>query len=152
MFKSIRLEDIYYPVRYQGSFESSDAMLNRIWETGVYTSHLCMQDDIWDAPKRDRGRWMGDTDVSGRVIDAVFADRFLIEDTLTRLIGPLPIQNHVNGIPGYSSYWFTELEHYYPRTAAAKNSSPPCTTTSLATAPVHGQGLRRAEQLHQPHP
>jgi hypothetical protein len=75
-----------------------------------------MQDDIWDAPKRDRGRWMGDTDVSGRVIDDIFADQFLIEDTLTRLIGPLPIKEHVNGIPGYSSYWFTELEHYYLHT------------------------------------
>jgi hypothetical protein len=115
-FKTIRLEDIYYPVHYQGSFESSDPLLNRIWETGAYTSHLCMQDDIWDAPKRDRGRWMGDTDVSGRVIDDVFADQFLIEDTLTRLIGPLPIKEHVNGIPGYSSYWFTELEHYYLHT------------------------------------
>ena len=115
-FRAIHLEDVYYPVRYQGSFESSDPLLNRIWETGAYTSHLCMQDDIWDAPKRDRGRWMGDTDVSGRVIDDVFADQFLIEDTLTRLIGPLPIDQHVNGIPGYSSYWFTELEHYYLHT------------------------------------
>ncbi|HEX4038784.1 MAG TPA: alpha-L-rhamnosidase C-terminal domain-containing protein [Acidobacteriaceae bacterium] len=113
MFKAIRVEDIYYPVRYQGSFESSDPLLNQIWATGAYTSHLCMQDDIWDAPKRDRGRWMGDTDVSGRVIDDVFADHFLLEDTLTRLIGPLPIRSHVNGIPGYSSFWFTELKHYY---------------------------------------
>ncbi|HEY6447299.1 MAG TPA: alpha-L-rhamnosidase C-terminal domain-containing protein [Acidobacteriaceae bacterium] len=111
-FRQIRLEDIYYPVHYLGSFDSSDPLLNRIWETGVYTSHLCMQDDIWDAPKRDRGRWMGDTDVSGRVIDAVFADHFLIEDTLTRLIGPAPITKPVNGIPGYSSYWFTELADY----------------------------------------
>jgi alpha-L-rhamnosidase len=110
--KAIQVEDIYYPVHYLGSFESSDELLNRIWETGVYTSHLCMQDDIWDAPKRDRGRWMGDTDVSGRVIDAVFADHFLVEDTLTRLIGPVPIKNHVNGIPGYSSYWFTELADF----------------------------------------
>ncbi|MGA7886594.1 MAG: alpha-L-rhamnosidase C-terminal domain-containing protein [Acidobacteriaceae bacterium] len=111
-FRAIRLEDIYYPVHYLGSFESSDPLLNRIWETGVYTSHLCMQDDIWDAPKRDRGRWMGDTDVSGRVIDAAFADHFLIQDTLTRLIGPLPITQPVNGIPGYSSFWFTELADY----------------------------------------
>ena len=115
-FRSIRLEDIYYPVHYTGSFESSDPLLNRIWETGVYTSHLCMQDDIWDAPKRDRGRWMGDTDVSGRVIDAVFGDHFLVEDTLTRLIGPLPIEHPVNGIPGYSSYWFTELADYVRHT------------------------------------
>ncbi len=115
-FKSIHLEDVYYPVDYQGSFESSDTLLNRVWETGAYTSHLCMQDDIWDAPKRDRGRWMGDTDISGRVIDAVFADHFLVEDTLTRLIGPLPIRQHVNGIPGYSSYWFTELADYLRHT------------------------------------
>ena len=111
-FSAIRVEDIYYPVRYQGSFQSSDPLLNQIWATGAYTSHLCMQDDIWDAPKRDRGRWMGDTDVSGRVIDDVFADHFLLEDTLTRLIGPLPIKSHVNGIPGYSSFWVTELAHY----------------------------------------
>jgi hypothetical protein len=116
MFRAIRVEDIYYPVRYQGSFESSDQLLNQIWATGAYTSHLCMQDDIWDAPKRDRGRWMGDTDVSGRVIDDIFADHFLLEDTLTRLIGPLPIESHVNGIPGYSSFWLTELAHYVRHT------------------------------------
>ena len=111
-FKTIRLEDIYYPVHYEGAFESSDPLLNRIGATGAYTVHLCMQDDIWDAPKRDRGRWMGDTDVSGHVSDAVFYDKFLLTDTLTRLAGPTPVVEHVNGIPGYSSYWFTELEDY----------------------------------------
>jgi alpha-L-rhamnosidase len=111
-FKAIHLEDIYYPVQYEGSFESSDAQLNRIWETGAYTVHLCMQDDLWDAPKRDRGRWMGDTDISGRVSDAVFADHFLLKDTLSRLIGEAPVEQHVNGIPGYSSFWLTVLEDY----------------------------------------
>lgn len=111
-FKTIHLEDIYYPVHYEGSFESSDPLLNRIWETGVYTVHLCMQDDIWDAPKRDRARWMGDTDVSGHVSDEVFAGHSLVEDTLTRLVGAPPVEQHVNGIPGYSSFWFTELANY----------------------------------------
>jgi alpha-L-rhamnosidase len=112
-FHAIHLEDIYYPVHYQASFESSDPLLNRIWQVGAYTTHLCMQDDIWDAPKRDRGRWMGDTDVSGRVSDTVFADNFLLEDTLTRLVGAPPVEQHVNGIPGYSSFWFTELADHY---------------------------------------
>ena len=115
-FRAIHLEDIYYPVQYQGSFESSDPLLNRIWETGAYTVHLCMQDDMWDAPKRDRGRWMGDTDVSGHVSDEVFSDRFLVKDTLSRLIGDAPVQQHVNGIPGYSSFWFTELANYVRHT------------------------------------
>ncbi|MGA2147031.1 MAG: alpha-L-rhamnosidase C-terminal domain-containing protein [Bryobacteraceae bacterium] len=112
-FRAIRLDGIYYPVRYQGSFESSDDLLNRIWKAGAYTAHLCMQDDIWDAPKRDRGRWMGDLDVSGHVIGKVFADRFLMEDTLTRLIGPAPVTQHVNGIAGYSAFWITGEADYY---------------------------------------
>ncbi len=117
-FKAIHVDDIYYPVKYAGSFESSDQMLNRIWETGAYTAHLCMQDDIWDASKRDRARWMGDTDVSGRVISDVFGDKTLMEDTLDRLMGPAPIENHVNGIPGYSSFWFTEVADYYRHTGS----------------------------------
>ena len=32
-FKSIRVEGIEYPVTYAGSFDSSDPLLNRIWET-----------------------------------------------------------------------------------------------------------------------
>lgn len=68
-------EAITYPVQYLGSFESSDPTLNRIWETAAYTARLCMQEGIWDAPKRDRGRWMGDLDVTGRTITSVFGER-----------------------------------------------------------------------------
>ena len=117
-FKSIRVDHIFYPVTYPGSFESSDPLLNRIWETGAYTAHLCMQDGVWDASKRDRGRWMGDTDVSGRVIEDVFGERPLMEDTLDRLMGPAPVDQHVNGIPGYSSFWFTGVADYYRHTGS----------------------------------
>lgn len=112
-FKSIRLDGIYYPVEYKGSFESSDPVLNQMWNIGAYTAHLCMQDDIWDAPKRDRGRWMGDLDVSGRTIEDAFDDHFLMEDTLERLMGPAPIKRHVNGIAGYSAFWLTGEAEYY---------------------------------------
>ena len=110
-FKSIRLEGIYYPVEYKGSFESSDPLLNRIWETGAYTAHLCMQDGIWDAPKRDRGRWVGDIDVEGRVISTTFGDPALTEETLRALV-PDGV-GHVNGIPGYSALWITSLFNLY---------------------------------------
>jgi hypothetical protein len=59
---------------------------------------------------------MGDTDVSGRVIEDVFGERPLMEDTLDRLIGPAPVDQHVNGIPGYSSFWFTGVADYYRHT------------------------------------
>ncbi len=110
-FKSIRVEGIEYPVTYAGSFESSDPLLNRIWETGAYTAHLCMQDGVWDAVKRDRGRWAGDLDVEGRVISTAFGDRTLMEATLHAL-GPSD-GGHVNGIPSYSALWITSLANLY---------------------------------------
>jgi len=111
VFRGIQLEGIAYPVDYKGSFESSDPLLNRIWETAAHTAHLCMQDGIWDAIKRDRGWWSGDLDVSGPVISDVFGDRFLLDETLTRLIPPG--SQHVDGIPGYTALWITSLANFY---------------------------------------
>jgi hypothetical protein len=112
-FRSIRLDGIAYPVKYIGSFDSSDPQLNKMWAIGAYTAHLCMQDDIWDAPKRDRGRYSGDLNVSGQTINDVFGDHFLMRDTLNRLIGPAPVERHVNGISGYSAFWVIDEKEYY---------------------------------------
>ena len=112
-FRWIGVEGIYYPVRYQGAFESSDPLLNRIWETGAYTAHLCMQDGVWDAPKRDRGRWVGDMDIADQTISDVFADRFLIEDTLARLYPADSARQQVNGIVGYSALWVSAMANLY---------------------------------------
>jgi alpha-L-rhamnosidase len=117
----VTLDHLYYPVQYKGSFDCSDSLLTRIWYMGAYTSHLCMQEDIWDAPKRDRARWMGDLHVSGEVINNVFADRFLMEQTMTRLRedaqgGAPPTalpRSHVNGIPGYSCAWVAGLADFH---------------------------------------
>ena len=116
-FQSIGAEAIYYPVEYRGSFESSDPLLNRIWETGAYTAHLAMQDGIWDAPKRDRGLWVGDLDISGRVISTAFGDAAALEDSLDRLARQTRPGEHVNGIPSYSALWITTLADLYLRSA-----------------------------------
>ena len=107
------VQGIAYPVEYKGSFESSDPLLNRIWETGAYTAHLCMQDDIWDGVKRDRARWMGDLDVSGRVISDVFAERELMESTMTALASESAVPRPINTIAGYSAFWITGQGDFY---------------------------------------
>jgi alpha-L-rhamnosidase len=109
----VQVQGIIYPIAYRGSFDSSDALLNRIWETGAYTAHLCMQEGIWDGVKRDRGRWMGDLDVTGRVISDVFADKPLMESTLNALIGDSPVVRDVNTIAGYSSFWITGQADFF---------------------------------------
>jgi alpha-L-rhamnosidase len=118
---SVTLDHKYYPVQYKGSFACSDPRLTKLWYTGAYTAHLCMQEDIWDAPKRDRARWIGDLHVSGRVIDIVFADKFLMEQTMQRLrddaqdgqTATAPPKSHVNGIPGYSCAWICTLADFH---------------------------------------
>lgn len=114
---SAACDHLYYPVHHDGNFECSDPALNKIWEIGAYTAHLCMQDDIWDAPKRDRLRWMGDLHVSGEVINDAFGDQFLMEQTLRRLRedaeGSSGPKGHVNGIPGYSCAWIGGMADYY---------------------------------------
>ena len=117
-YAGMQLAGIEYPVTYKGSFESSDAALNKMWAIGAYTAHLCMQDDIWDAPKRDRGRWMGDLDVSGRTIEDAFDDHFLMDETLDRLLGEAPVKKHVNGIAGYSAFWIMGEAEYFKHTGS----------------------------------
>jgi hypothetical protein len=114
-FPSVRLEGIAYPVSFSGSFTSSDPLLNRIWETAAYTAHLCMQDDVWDSPKRDRGRWAGDLDVEGEVIYDSFGDTAELEGTLARLGSEVHGDSHVNGIPSYTALWITTLGMLYDR-------------------------------------
>ena len=114
-FSKISLEGIYHPVHYLGSFASSDERLNRIWETSAYTAHLCMQDSIWDGVKRDRGRWMGDMEVIDRVVADVFGDLHLANDAMAQLIGPAPVKDHVDGLPGYSAFWIVGEAEYVRR-------------------------------------
>jgi hypothetical protein len=114
-FKAIDADFIYYPVKQMGSFESSDPVVNKIWQTGAYTAHLCMQDLILDGPKRDRMCLAGGLDISARVISDVFGDRFLIDKSLKDLIAGVgnPVKNDVNGIPGYSALWvMTEADYF----------------------------------------
>ena len=53
--------------------------------------------------------------MSGRVIDSIFADQFLVRTRLS-LIGPAPVTQHVNSGPSYSSFWPTTTADYYLHT------------------------------------
>jgi hypothetical protein len=117
-FKAIDVDYVYYPVKPMGTFESSDPLVNKIWEVGAYTAHLCMQDVVYDAPKRDRVCLAGGLDVSGRVISSVFGDRFLLDKSLQALIAAagVPVSKDVNNIPGFSALWVMSEANYFRHT------------------------------------
>lgn len=66
-----------YPVEYRGYFHCSDPLLNRIWEEGRKTVHLCMQEYYLDGIKRDRFLWVGDTRAEALYNYYLFGDREL---------------------------------------------------------------------------
>ncbi|MCM8816293.1 MAG: glycoside hydrolase family 78 protein [Candidatus Omnitrophica bacterium] len=57
---SIAAYEAIYPVKKQGSFESSDNLLNQIYELSARTVNLCMEDSYTDCPWRERSQWIGD--------------------------------------------------------------------------------------------
>jgi hypothetical protein len=124
----LRLDFKYYPVKYRGAFACSNPLLTKIWYTGAYTAHLCMQEQIWDGPKRDRALWIGDLQISGQTINNVFLDHFLMKLSMTQVrlqaqggrpADALPI-SYVNNLPGYSNAWICALVDFYRHTGDLK--------------------------------
>jgi len=110
----VSIDHIYYPVTYKGSFDCPDRQLTRMWYTGAYTAHLCMQNDIWDGIKRDRCLWAGDGEPTGETIAVAFGDLFLTEHSILRSAPQSPNpKHHVNWIPGYSAAWVMGLGNHY---------------------------------------
>lgn len=69
---TVRAVAQYRNLPYKGSFRCSDDRLNRIWQTGAYTVHQCMQEYVWDGIKRDRLVWIGDMHPEVMTINTVF--------------------------------------------------------------------------------
>ena len=115
----IKLDYVHYPVTHLGSFHSSDPLLERIWETGLYTAHLNMQDAIWDGPKRDRGSWVECVYFVSMASHYALADRFLIEHSLNfhrQQIGDPP-RRPSNGYAGHTARFLRGVVNYYRFTA-----------------------------------
>ena len=77
----------YRDIPYIGSFRSSDERLDRIWATGAYTVHLCMQEYLWDGVKRDRLVWVGDLHPEIMTVNSVFGYNEVVPRSLERLDG-----------------------------------------------------------------
>jgi len=107
-----------------GYFRSGDALLDRIWTTGVETLRACAEDAIIDNPTRERGEWTGDAEVAIENAAVAFSDLRLIRrglrhaaqcaraDGLVAALGP--------GTPVYfSTYalqWVNAAVRYYELT------------------------------------
>ena len=93
------------PLEHVGAFECSDERLNQIWQTGADTVALCMQDYLWDGPKRDRLVWMGDLHPEIAVVSAVWGAHPIVPQSLDWVRDHTHQTQWMNGIGSYSMWW-----------------------------------------------
>lgn len=99
-----------------GSFRSSDPRIDRIWEVGARTTHLCMQAHIWDGIKRGRTVWAGDLHPTANVIAAVFGPHPIVGASMDHLRDRTASRHGpewMNDIPGYSLWWIITQAEWY---------------------------------------
>jgi hypothetical protein len=92
-------------VQTLGSFRCSDERLNRIWEVGVYTVKLCMQECLMDGIKRDRAPWLGDMAPEVCTINSAFGFNDVVTHSIDGMRRGTPMDKWMNGIPSYSMWW-----------------------------------------------
>ncbi|HEU0165597.1 MAG TPA: family 78 glycoside hydrolase catalytic domain, partial [Thermomicrobiales bacterium] len=83
----IHLHDVaviesHFPVSRSGSFRSSDARLNEIWEMSRRTVIACMEDTYVDCPAYEQVFWVGDSYSSSRFAAYLFGAEALTERCL----------------------------------------------------------------------
>lgn len=101
-------------IEVAGFFESSDPLLNQIWQTAIRTVHLCMQDYLYDGAKRDRIIWMGDMHPEMHGILCAFNDTSIIRDSFEFLMRQTPADKPMNGrFYTYNCWFIISMWEYY---------------------------------------
>lgn len=101
------------PVNYNGSFDSDNEMLNRIWYTAAYDVRMNLKKDYFAAILVDRGdrhSWTGDAYPAQAAALAAFGNYdFVLRNLQYTAVRP-------NGIESYELYWIFSLVDYYKYT------------------------------------
>ncbi len=111
--KALNAVFLFRDLPYVGSFRCNDERLNKIWEVGAYTVHLCMQDMLWDGIKRDRLVWIGDAHPETMIINSVFGDNDCLPISLDYVRDQTPLPGWMNGISSYSLWWILIHKCWY---------------------------------------
>jgi hypothetical protein len=106
-----------YPLDAAGRFESSDALLDRVWRTGATTQQLCTHDSVMDCPWREQQQWLGDGRVQVLVLQNAFGEAAMPRSFVGQFAeaqqpsGLLPccVPGRENVIIDYALWWASAL-------------------------------------------
>lgn len=111
--RSITAVLIFRDIEYKGSFECSDPLVEKIYNTAAYTVHLNMQRYLWDGIKRDRLVWAGDMNTELAAILAVFGENEVVPKSLDFVRDVTPPSDSMNGISAYNLWWLLCHREWY---------------------------------------
>lgn len=101
-------------IEVRGSFNCSDELLNKIWDTSVYTVYLNMNEYIYDGIKRDRLVWIGDMYPEYKTIISSFGYDDSIRNSLELAKNEWSDTLWMNKIPSYTFWWIKiQRDLYY---------------------------------------
>ena len=104
---------VYRDYEYKGNFSCNDELINRIYDTAVYTCHLNLQNMVWDGIKRDRLVWIGDMMPESMTVHDVFGSVKIVEESLNFIKEQTPVSSWMCDLPSYSMWWILILWDWY---------------------------------------
>ncbi|UVI29615.1 glycoside hydrolase family 78 protein [Paenibacillus spongiae] len=122
VIQELNLRFVHYPFPEQGSFRSSDELLDRIWETGKYTTLVNTQDHFEDCPHREKALWVADAVVMAKVVYQVFGDAAIVRKCLLQSArnqnedGSIPgtgPEKNTFVLPDFCAHWLYGVKEYY---------------------------------------
>jgi alpha-L-rhamnosidase len=121
---------IAYPFKREGSFHSSDATLNAIWESCAWTQECCSLDAYVDTPWREQAQWWGDARVQAWNTFHFCNDARLLRRGIHCIAsqttpngltyGHAPTKAHSCILPDFSLTWILTLWDHYWQTGSTE--------------------------------
>jgi alpha-L-rhamnosidase len=126
----LALHEFLYPLEIEGKFDSSDSLLNDIWNTCAWTQQVCMLDAYVDTPHREQAQWWGDARVQAQntfhlADDAQLLRRGIDCIALQQLpngltYGHAPTIAHECILPDFTLTWMLTLWDHYWQTGSTE--------------------------------
>lgn len=117
-----------YPLPHKGRFQSSDPLLDQIWQTCAWTQQCCSLDAYVDTPWREQAQWWGDARVQAWNTFHLNGDPRLFRRGIAQIAhqvtadgltyGHAPTVAHNCILPDFTLVWFLTLWDYYWQTGS----------------------------------
>jgi alpha-L-rhamnosidase len=115
-----------YPLVRRGSFQSSDRVLEQIWQTCAWSQQNCMMDAYVDTPWREQAQWWGDARVQAWNTFHLSGDARLFRRGIYQIgaqttadgvtYGHAPTMGHNCVLPDFTLIWIMTQWDYYWQT------------------------------------